>query len=297
LGTGGSAPPAQGEITIRVTGQLVRGVFRPFVPGPATALYQRTPSGNVSLTGQFRTGRGEVFKLTQGDFRLEIETQFYQSETRDVTFDPNVTRRVQIELTPNVKYPFPSSSTLPFVSGPARLHGSLRATNGDPLSAVLVTVAELENLNPAWPFRSFRTDQTGSWVIVFPDKFFQAPNNPRDVVPEKPVNIRFDLPSGTVTIAAFPVKAGKEIGLLQPSLRGNAVNAKGDGITGVQISVVGQSANSQTDKSGTFLYFFPLTQGQQRVTVRARAPGGAQLSQDVDLVARGRAVVPTFRFT
>ena len=138
LGVRGEFPPPVGDVNVRVLGQTLSGSFRSF-SRLVTALFQRTPTGYFNLTGKIRMANGGIVKLSQGNFRFEIDGRFYRNETRDLALNPDRTERVQIDLVPNEYYPFPPSSTLPSVSGPCRLHGSLpHSTGGDPLAGVLV---------------------------------------------------------------------------------------------------------------------------------------------------------------
>jgi hypothetical protein len=128
--------------------------------------------------------------LTEGDYLIRIEAQYYQPVERSVTLPmPDPKQPEFFDLVPGYAYPFP----FPVLNGHGLtlLYGKVQNADGAGLARVVVTV-DGEAI-------SYETDQAGQWVLVFPNDWETGS-----------VTLRFMLPDGSSqTLADVLVNQGE----------------------------------------------------------------------------------------
>lgn len=289
-GVNGPHPRPSGEFVFSVVGTMVGGVRQPITP-PLQLKVLTNPSGYQLFFGtaasQDQSGRSA--SLSAGQYVVRVDSDFYQrAERTDVTipsiFAPKAPASSLIapylfDLQPGYAYPFPSVSTLPNGGGTTLLRGVLRTADGTGIAGATVQVVGQSN--------TYTTDESGQWVLVFPDT--QATGT---------VTVHFVLADGTVKdVAGVSVVQGSTTGLLQTALRGLVLTQTGTGIAGATVQVSGQTGQTMTDSDGNWFFYFDVTQAAAKVTVTAKTPDGrTQKQKNIPVQPRGTVVVPSFRF-
>ena len=92
--------------------------------------------------------------------RVETSGRYQRAENPAVVIpEPAVPYRFDLE--PGYAYPFPSGCRAPRSLGPTLLRGALQHPDGAGIAGALVEVAGVTD--------RYRTDESGQWVLVFPD--------------------------------------------------------------------------------------------------------------------------------
>lgn len=289
-GVHGPHPRPSGGIRFSMVGTMVGGTRQPIDP-PLQLRVLANPSGyhlffgSVSLQNQSR----RMDNVAPGQYVVRIDSDFYQrAEREDImipsAFGSSVGKAAQIapyffDLQPGYAYPFPSVSTLPNGSGVTLLRGVLRNADGTGMAGAKVQAVGQSN--------TYSTDESGQWVLVFPDTH-----------PSGAVTVHFELPDGSVRdVTKVMVQQGSTTGLTQTALQGWVLTKSGVGIAGAAIQVAGQMGQAKTASDGSWSFYFDVNQAAAKVTVTATTPDGRSLKQkNVAMQPRGTVGVPSFQF-
>lgn len=162
--------------------------------------------------------------------------------------------------------------------GPTVLYGTLRDAGGAGVLGATVRAAGLA--------RTAQTNAAGEWRLEFPNDQATA-----DLL------LHFTPAGEPARTSRARVYAGQATELRQAALRGQALDAAGNPLPGVAISVEGQPSAVSSDRAGRWWYYFPIGQALPQVQVVATSPGGQQLVREgVPVVEHATVVVDTFRF-
>lgn len=245
---------------------------------PLELITVENPSGYRLCFGETRQ-RDRVRRVAGGRYLVRIESPLYRRDEFQATLlDPEdaryspPARPVIRELEPGHGYPFPNGGR-----GATVLVGSLHHSDGRVVEGAAVAVA-----GRAGPYV---TDQTGQWLLDFPDD-----------QPSGPVTVAITLPDGTPTmsLAGVELRRGRQATLTQPALRG-AVRVGGRGAAGAVITVSGQPSSTTSAPDGGWRYHFRPDQPDATVDVTASLPDGRSATRPgVPVRARGVTVVDTF---
>jgi hypothetical protein len=181
----GRHPRPFGPIKFYAVGQVVNLSRRDFYE-PLELVVQRNPSGYHLFFGVIRLPNGEKRRsyLADGTYMIRVESRYYQRDEWRVTLpmsDPKVP--TFFDLLPGYMYPFPKASTLSGGLGPTLLRGGVYDANRQGIARITVEVVGKEHI-------AYLTDESGQWVLVFPD-------DPDDPPPDN-VTVRFKLSDGTI---------------------------------------------------------------------------------------------------
>ncbi len=276
-GLRGPHPGPIGELELMLTGRVVNGVLEPY-DEPRKLILTRNPSGYFSFFDRFTIGGRRFEDRPQpGTYRLRVESTFYQVHEQDISL-PNPDSAIGIDLEPGYAYPF--------APGEAVGRGGATLLRG---TVYTIDAQGFRDLGVEVPGRSnrYRTDDTGQWVLVFPDTDAGGQ-----------VTVRFNWPNGVVEdVPAVDVVRGRSSNLFQAGLRGQVLSDAGVGLPGVRITVSGHIGASVSRDNGVWFYYFGLNQGAATVNVTAQLPDGATRTRfGVAVQPRAVVVVPTFRF-
>jgi hypothetical protein len=135
--------------------------------------------------------------------------------------------------------------------------------------------------------RTQTTDESGQWVLVFPEGQASAA-----------VIVRFRLPNGaTSNVAGVQIEPGRDSTLPQTALRGSVTTNAGVPIPGATVTVSGQPGSSRSRVDGGWFYFFRPDEPATNVTVTATLPDGRSQSRGgVPVQPRSTVVVQSFEF-
>jgi len=280
-GVRGRHPRPLGKVELRVLGEVDGETLRDFEQ-PLEMTVVPNPSGFHLFFGEVRRPgrRGRTFLLGGGTYAVRVESEFYQrAERRDVIM-PEPAAPYFFDLDPGYCYPFPHCSTLSGGRGPTLLRGGIFDRAGGGVEGVRVEAERALD--------DYRTDETGQWVLVFPDS-----------LPDGEIAVRYRRPDGAVTeITDVPLLQGRETSLAQTALRGWVLNGTGVALAGATLVVEGQPGESRTGDDGSWFYYFDPTQSASEVNVMAVLDDGRHLVRPaVEVRPRATVVVPTFRFS
>jgi hypothetical protein len=228
----------------------------------------------------FPDGQRVQTALADGVYVVRVESQFYQPTEREDVVLPEPEQPYLFDLRPGYAYPFPQESSLGGGRGPTLLRGSLHHPNGEGIAGAMIEVVGQSNV--------YVTDDTGQWVLVFPD-----------TQPTGAVTVRVEHPDGTTeNVTGVNVTQGRESSLPQTALRGWVLTNAGIGIKGATVRVSGYPSQTATAQDGSWFYYFDLNQAADTVSVTAVRPDGTHLTQsNVQVQPRATVVVPSFRFS
>jgi hypothetical protein len=225
-------------------------------------------------------GASERRMLDDGTYAVRVLSGgVYQPlERADVTI-PEPASPYLFELEPGYAYPFPSAAAAARGGGPTVLRGGLQGADGSGIEGARVDVAGTT--------RVYTTDESGQWILVFPDGHQTGA-----------VTVRFRLPDGaTVNVPGVQVPAGGDALLAQTSLRGSVLTTAGAPLEGAVVTVSGQPGQTLSRSDGHWSYFFRPGQSGINVTVTATLQDGrTQSSGAVPVQPRSTVVVDNFRF-
>lgn len=283
----GLHPRPIGPLRFRLVGEVVAAVRQDF-DEPLEMLVTTNPSDYHLFYGEVRLADGQRrrIELAAGTYVVAIESDFYQGAEREDIEVPQlhpVPGPYRFDLEPGYAYPFPQEHVAleappRVVDGPTLLRGTLHRTDGRGIAGATVEVTGQSNV--------YRTDASGSWVLVFPD-----------TQPAGNVTVRFQLPgSPPEDVVNVAVEPGRERSLNQAALRG-AVTRDGAPAAGARVRVVGRPGESPTAGDGGWSYHFEINQGAAVVDVEASLDGGPPLTvPNVVVLPWSTVVVETFRF-
>ncbi|WP_086930812.1 carboxypeptidase-like regulatory domain-containing protein [Agarilytica rhodophyticola] len=275
-GTQGRRPQPFGDIAFYLTGQTTAASFTAFSE-PRKLAITRNPSGYYMFFNKYYMGERSYQHNYEGIYRLRIVSQFYQVHEQDIQL-PTASGAISIELEPKHTYPFVSSDAVSR-GGVTLLRGTAYAADARGIEGLRVEVPGRSN--------TALTDQSGQWVLVFPEA-----DGGGDVM------VRHRFANGDVVdVANVPVVSRQSNSLQQTGIRGQVLNDDGIGIAGARIFVEGFSGQAYSAHDGRWSYYFGFTQPAVTVDVVAELSNGTTRTRfGVDVQARSVTAVPTFRF-
>jgi hypothetical protein len=247
---------------------------------PATLEIRRNDSGFDLFFGLVRRPDGALRTLDDGTYVVRVETEGrYQRAENGAVVIPEPSVPYRFDLEPGYAYAFPSGSPARRSLGPTLLRGVLQAPDGSGIAGAVVEVVAV-----AGPYD---TDESGQWVLVFPDS--QASGD---------VTVSVTLPNGAVTqVPNVPVVAGRETVLGQTALRGGLLTNDGRPIAGAAVTIAGRAGITSTRPDGSWLFVLGLGVPPAVVDVTATLPDGrSQTAPAIPIQPRATVVVPIFRF-
>jgi hypothetical protein len=228
-------------------------------------------------------------QLAAGTYAVRVESRSYQRWERDVEL---VAPRppLRVDLDPGYDYPFPVVSRPPpsgqmppngpprGPQGPTQLRGSVLGTDGGGIVGAVVTATGTNS--------RYATDDTGRWVLVFPDDLETGSRQVTVAIGGRPaVTVPVEVEQGGVTV------------LRQTALEGRVRTAGGPGIADATVAVTGWPDTTRSRPDGTWSYHFPPDQQDETVQVTAVLPDGRrQTRDDVAVTSRSTASVAEFEF-
>lgn len=279
-GTRGPRPRPFEPVRFVATAEMVGGVRQDFAR-PLELVTTRSPSGFHLFFGETRGDGGPTVRgeLAAGTYAVRAEGRFYQRVEREDVVLPTPAGAYFYDLPPSYAYPLPREGTLTGGRGLTLLRGTLHGADGRGLAGARVEVVGVTE--------PYLTDETGQWVLIFPDATASGP-----------VTVRVTYADGSSEdVLNVPVVRGAEAGLAQTSLRGWVLTQAGGVAPGARVEVVGRAGAARAGADGGWFYFFGVNEGAGPVDVRATLPGGQSLTEsNVQVQPRATVVVPTFRF-
>jgi hypothetical protein len=289
-GVNGKHPRPTGGINFSIVGTVAGGNRQPITPSLQLQVVANPSGYHLFFGGTKSLSRSrQTSGLAPGQYVVRVDSDFYQrTERDDVMIPSNFAAQAPqaksvapyfFDLQPGYAYPFPSVSTIPGGRGPTLLRGVLRNTDGTGIAGATVQVVNQSN--------AYTTDDTGQWVLVFPDS-----------QPTAAVTVHFVFPDGAAKdVAGVPLRQGNTNGLPPTALRGLVLTKSGVGIAGASVQVSGQTGQAITRSDGSWFFYFDVGQAAAKVTVTATTPDGRTLKQkSVSVQPRGTAEVPSFQF-
>jgi hypothetical protein len=307
FGALGLAPRPQGDLAYSAVARVVGGASQALAP-PLRLVTLRNADGYDLFIGLVeRPGApGRRLPLDAGEYQVRVSSPLYQPLDLDVIVPmPDPRTPTLVELGPGYAYPFPAgrrpgTQTDVGQAGLTLLRGGLGATDGSGIAGAVVSASAFGQAV------TYRTDDSGQWVLVFPDPPLPQPpqpGDPRPPVTPFPVTVVFDWTGADgaavhVEVPGFLVMPAATTGFPQQSLRGDVRKKSGGPLAGAAVTVDGFGGAVTSGADGSWLYYFrpgqpPAAAGP--VTVRAVA-GGQELTQTVAVVPGRRTPVPTFMF-
>ncbi len=262
------------------------------LPAPLEMVVTPNISGFHLFFGKVVSADGSLRKMpAEGwPWTIRVVSDYYQAAEQTPAavpgaFNPGTpgtgsTAPIAFDLAPGPAYPFPDD---PPGQGGIRLRGALRNPDGSGMEGVRVEALDPNNQplpNPS------TTAADGQWVLTL-----------EALPPAGLLTVRFTLPNGSrVDEAGVRVLAGRENNLPQTALRGQ-VRLRNVGVTGAVVTVNNINAQTLTDSSGNWFFYFGLGQAGGNVQVNATLPdGSATRSSTVMVQPRATVVTPSFDF-
>jgi hypothetical protein len=275
----GRRPRPLGPVTVDLVADVAGGVRVPRVP-PVRLLLTRNPSGYELFFGAAVGPAGTEARLDlAGTHVLRVRSPRYQAAEVTVGL-PAPRTAVELALEPGYDYPFSQVSTITG-GGQTLLRGTVHRMDGKSVAGTEVEV-------PAVPAVTnvYRTDDTGRWVLIFPDSHASGP-----------VTVRLTGPDGVVRqVPDVLVERGREHSLGDTAVDGWVFRA-GAPVAGAVVRVAGQPGQAVTGNDGSWRYYFDPNQQAVTVAVSPTLPDGRTLpSTAVPLRRRETVAVPPFRF-
>ncbi len=284
-GTRGPFPRPFEPIRFFATARIV-GLNREEFKEPLELITKRNGSGYHIFHNMIKNADGTVIKraLADGQYELRVESSFYQPVNLPVVDVPRPTSAESLNLLPSYNYPFPLDLKPTGGRGFALLRGSLHTRNAEPVANANVAAVGANH--------DCTTDETGQWVLVFPDSFFPVNQTTANVT------VVVTLATGPVlNVTNVDVEKGAERGLGETALRGWVLRG-GIGVAGAIVEVQGHPDLTRTAADGSWFYYFGLDHSSNNpVDVTAVLPDGSTLTQNNQQVRpRATAIVPPFQF-
>lgn len=280
LGTHGLNPLPMGPVKFLVQAS-VEGVIRKDFDKPLELVIQRNDSGYHLFFGKVKLSEHKIHNniLSKGAYIIRVESRFYQRFDSEKIELPNPWEPCVIGLEPGYAYPFPSEGSMPIGNSPTLLRGGVYQTDGKGTTGVVVHVPGRSN--------TYRTDETGHWVLVFPADD-----------PGGPITVRLEFPDSTIeNVSNVMIQRGRATSLHQTAIRGRVTTEKGVGLRDATIRVGGYPGQTTTDTNGEWFYYFGINQPGDTVDVAAElADGSSQIKHNVQVQNQSTVMVPVFRF-
>lgn len=277
-----SVPPLIPPVSFRLIARRDAGVMTPLDP-PIALKAKAGPSGAFLFADEQQAG-GTVYRVTPAEYRMRIESAFYQPLELEIEWPLRQHPPLAIPLFPGTAYPFPdvtlSSTRLTLLRGAV-----VEEVFGTPIAGV-----QVEMIAPADMGELARcvTDARGGWVLTLLD----AP------AADFLATLRFTKPDGgaSVDVADVRVLRNAENSLSNTALRGLVLTAAGaTPIHEAVITIDGHPGSVRTDRDGRWIFYLGLSEPDGDVRVNATAPGGATAARDTPIRNRATVVVPPFR--
>jgi hypothetical protein len=290
LGTRGRHPRPLDPVRFLVLARAVPD-GRVELDPPVELETRRNDDGYHVFFGRLVTSRRETagVPLAAGTYAVRVESRSYQPWERNVDLvQPRPPLRINLD--PGYDYPFPVVSRPPppgqmppngaplRLRGPTLLRGSVLAADGAGVAAATVRATGSGC--------RYATDDSGRWVLAFPDDLATGTRQVTVAVPGQPA----------VTVPVT-VEQGGETVLRQTALEGRVRISGGPGIEGATVEVTGRPGTTRSRPDGTWSYHFPPDQQDETVQVTAVLPDGRrQTRDDVAVTSRSTASVAEFEF-
>lgn len=279
-GTHGLNPLPMGPVKFIVQASVQEGIRKDF-DTPLELVVQRNDSGYHLFFGKVKLSEHIIRNniLSEGAYIIRVESRFYQRFESEKIELPNPREPCIIDLEPGYAYPFPADGTMPISNGPTLLRGGVYQTDGQGTAGVVVHVPGRSN--------TYRTDETGHWVLAFPADD-----------PGGHITVRLEYPDGTIeNVSNVMIQRGCATSLHQTAIRGRVTTEKGVGLRDATIRVGGYPGRTTTDTNGEWLYYFGINQPGDTVDVVAElADGRSLIKPNVQVQHQSTAMVPVFRF-
>lgn len=253
---------------------------------PLEFVVQRNGTGYHSFHNIIKKPDGTLLQnaLAAGIYDLRVEGRFYQTaQPAEITLPSRPGAAVPIKLQPAYSYPFPLDLKPTGGRGFALLRGSLHTADGKPMAGATVRVAGANS--------PYTTDDSGQWVLVFPDSFF--PGNQTTAT----VTVQVTPATGpAVSVPNVKVAKGDERAHGETAFRGWVLK-RGLGVAGATVEVNGHPSRTQTLPDGSWFYYFALGHNTvDLLDITARLPDGSTLMQNQKTMPRATVIVPPFQF-
>lgn len=314
-GVHGLHPQPIGPLKFQLMGKMIDGNRQDFAT-PLPLAIKRNPSGYHLFFDLMKQVEGldrrlksaqapeRRLMLADGVYIVRVQSTFYQMfEHTNIKLpmqnpnNPASDAPYHFDLEPSYAYPFANTESfrlegvpaqcgeivMPGGRGPTLLRGSLHASVGQDLVGITVQVVGSSNL--------YRVDETGQWVLWFPDDH-----------PTGFVVVRIMLPNGggITDVPDVCVIKGRTTSLFETALRG-WVQRNGRGVHHAMVTIedaAGPLGSITTKEDGSWSYYFSLLQAQTTVTITATLPDEHTNLTIPNIQVRPRVteMVPTFRF-
>lgn len=282
-GTRGSFPTLVGPVRFTLVEELTGDGVRPLDPSLLVRA-EVSPSGVYLFADEVKVGeRGATLRFPSGNFRLRVESDFYQTVEEVIFFPFDLSQMPTLRLSPSPAYPFPDLTT--GTNPLTLLYGGLFKVGG----GGAVAGAEVVIIDPAnnWPFGRGLTGPKGEWVLALPLGAAE---------PVQELTLRFTPPDGdSFNVTGVRVRPGAENSLPQTALRGRVLDAAGAPLRGARVTVSVQPGEAFTAADGQWSFYLSPLQPDDTAVVNARAPSGAEQEQEIEIRNRATVVVPAFR--
>ena len=279
-GVRGPRPRPLSEVELWLVGEMVGSTLEPF-DEPWRMITRRNPSGYHLFYGEVELAGGKRrSQVAEGTYAVQVEGDFYQQASRQDIALPEALTPYAFDLAPGFRYPFPRESSLSKGRGTTLLRGGVHHRDGSGIAGVTIEVTQASY--------SYSTDDTGQWVLVFPDDVTDSDLTVRFVWPDRP----------PTEVDGVPLIQGRDNSLMQTALRGWVTTDTGVPIRGATVEVVGQSGLVETRGDGAWFYYFDPTQPEQSFDIEFVLPDGRnQIASSILVRPRATVVVPTIRFS
>ena len=282
-GTRGQFPAPIGTVQFRLVARI-QPAGAAVLDTPIILNTQTNGYGVFLFSSEGTIGSSPLLRIPADQYRLLITSDFYQDETLDLAWPPDLSAPPLAQLKPAYTYPFPD---LTMVSNQLTLlRGNLYQAGGDrkPISGAVVSITAPAN---NWPFANCKTDENGGWVLAIPLGVKAAPFD---------ATLHFILPDNTAfNVAGVPVQPGAENSLPQTALRGLALATTDAPISNAVVTVANIAGSSTAGRDGAWSFYMSLTQPDVQARVTAVAPSGRSQAQNVQIKNRVTVQVPPFR--
>jgi hypothetical protein len=252
---------------------------------PLEFVVKRNTTGYHSFHNIIKKPDGTLLQnaLAAGTYDLRVEGRFYQTQKAAITLPRPADLALPINLQPAYSYPFPLDLKPTGGRGFALLRGSLHTADGKPIAGATVSVAGANS--------PYVTDESGQWVLVFPDSFFPGTQTTATVtVQVKP------LTGPIVNVPNVDLSKGDERALAETAFRGWVIQ-RGLGVAGATVEVQGQPIPTRTLADGSWFYYFALGHNTvDLLDITARLPDGSTLMQNQRTMPGATVIVPPFQF-
>ncbi len=279
-GVRGSRPRPLAGVEFWIVGELVDSSIQAIDP-PWRMIVHCNPSGYHVFYGEVEFADGtRRSQIVEGTYAVRVESEFYQLAERQDVVLPEFATPYSFDLEPGFRYPFPRESSLSKGRGTTLLRGGVHQRDGSGLAGVTIEVTQASY--------SYSTDESGQWVLVFPDDVTDSDLTVRFVWPDRP----------PTEVDGVPLIQGRDNSLMQTALRGWVLTDTGVPIRGATVEVLGHTGMVKSRGDGAWFFYFDATEPEQPVDIEFVLPDGRnQIASSILVRPRATVVVPTIRFS